>query len=147
MNRDEKRRFRRVIQTYDRSLRLAQSSFEKEIEGMKEKESTKLENLPESFKSSRLCEELSESVDMLDSLLEKAEEVTAALNEILETAKVNSDFDSTVPKTTITPGKKDARFLALFSSSLLKRLNEESARTGSSMNEIVCRAVTEALSK
>lgn len=146
MNRDEKRRFRRVIQTYDRSLRLAQSSFEKEIGGMKEKESAKLENLPESFESSRLCVELNESVDMLDSLLEKAEEVMDALNEILETAEVNSTFNSTITETTITPGKKDARFLALFPSSLLKRLKEESARTGNSMNEIVCRAVTETLS-
>ncbi len=146
MNRDDKRRLKRVIHTYDRSLRLAQSVFEKEIEEMKEKESAKLDNLPESFEASKLAEELGESVDMLESLLERAGEVTDALNEILETAKVNSDFDSTLPETTIAPGKKDARFLALFPSSLLKRLKEESKRTGYSMNEIVCHAVIEALS-
>jgi predicted DNA binding CopG/RHH family protein len=146
MNRDDKRRFKRVVKTYDRSVRLVQSVFEKEVGEMKEKESEKLENLPQSFESSALAEQLDESAGMLESLLDKAEEVTDALDEILSLADMKSDFTAITQETTITHGKKDARFLALFPSSLLKRLKEESARTGLSMNEIVCRAVTKALS-
>ncbi len=147
MNRDERRRFKKVVKGFDSSLRLAQSAFVKELTVMKEKEAGKLENLPESFESSALAEQLSESEDMLDSLLSRAEEIMDALDEILEVAEVDSVFNPVAPETAITQGKKDARFLALFPSSLLKRLKEESVRTGLSMNEIVCQAVIGALSE
>lgn len=145
MNRDEKRRLKSVVKAYDVSLRQAQSRFVKEITAMKEKESDKLENLPSSFESSALAEQLEESEGMLDSLLTKAEEITDALDEILDAAELSSAYNPTTSETTIALGRKDARFLALFPSSLLKRLKEESTRTGLSMNEIVCQAVIEAL--
>jgi predicted DNA binding CopG/RHH family protein len=70
------------------------------------------------------------------------DKVTArALDDTLSEADVSSDYKQVARQTKITLDKKDASFHALLSSSLLKRLKEESERTGLSMNEIVCQAL------
>lgn len=141
MNRDGKRRLRRVVQNYYRSLRTAYSEFEYEISEMKDNESDKLDSLPASFETSPVAVGLSDAVDMLDQVLGKGDEIIEALDDILTIAEVSSDYTPATRKTKITPEKKCVSFHALLSSSLFKRLKEESQHTGYSMNEIVCQAL------
>ena len=145
MNRDDKRRMKRIIQNYDRSLRTAHCDLEKEIELMRYKESEKLATLPSSFESSPTADNLTESAEMLSSILKKDEKIIAILDEILYDTGVDSNFTAVTCKTKITSGKKDVSFHALLPSSLLKRLKEESKRTGISMNEIACQALLKEL--
>ncbi len=145
MNRDERRRLKRVIQNYDRSLRTAHSDLEREIDLMKYKESGKLAALPSSFESSPIADNLAESEEMLSSILKKDEKIIDLLDDILFDSGVSSDFTSVAYKTKVTTGKKDVSFHALLPSSLLKRLKEESLQTGISMNEIVCQALLKEL--
>lgn len=145
MNRDDKRRMIRVVQSYDRSLRTAYSEFEREINDMKDKESEKLEALPSSFETSQLAEKLSDAVDMFDTVLEKAEDIMNTLDEILGEINVKSNYTQATRTTKIKPEKKNVSFHALFSSSLLERLRDKALRTGLSMNEIVCQALLKEL--
>ena len=147
MNRDERRRLKRVLQDYDRCLRTAHFEFESEVSAMKDNELKKLDSLPPSFVSSPVAEMLTETVDTINNILEKGEEIMEALDEILSFAEVTSNYTPTPKKTKIIAEKKDVSFHALLPSSLLKRLKEESLRTGVSMNEIICRALSKEMEK
>ncbi len=145
MNRDEKRRMRRVIQSYDRSLRNAHDEFEREIGKLKYNEKSKLVSLPSSFENSPIADNLNEASEMLDSILKADEKIISLLDDILFDSGVDSDFKAVTNKTQITLEKKDVSFHALLPSSLLKRLKEESAHSCLSMNEIVCQALKKTL--
>ncbi len=145
MNRNEKRRMRRVIQSYDRSLRNAHDEFEREIGKLKYNEESKLVSLPSSFENSPIADNLNEASEMLDSILKADEKIISLLDDILFDSGVDSDFKAVTNKTQITLEKKDVSFHALLPSSLLKRLKEESCHSGLSMNEIVCQALKKAL--
>ncbi len=145
MNRDEKRMMRRVIQSYDRNLRNAHIDFEKEIGKLQYKEETKLSALPSSFENSPIADNLNEASEMLKSILKIDDKIMSLLDDILYESCVSSDFKTVTYNTVITEGKKDVSFHALLPSSLLKRLKEESLRTGISMNEILCQALIKAL--
>ena len=147
MNRDGVNRLKRVVRAYDYSIRLADSSFRKEIEEMKDEEEQKVENLPESLQSSQKAEALEEAAEMLESLLDNAESILDTLDEILSTSSVSpSSFTSAARETAAgSTDRKDVRLQALLSSSLFAMLKEESARRGLSMNEIVGRALTKEL--
>ncbi len=99
MNRDERRRLKRVIQDYDRRLRPAYFRFESEVCAMKDNELKKLDSLPPSFVSSPVAEMLTETVDTINNILEKGEEIMEALNEILSFADVTSAYTPTPQKT------------------------------------------------
>ena len=142
MNRDERRRLKRVIQDYDRRLRTAYFEFESEVSAMKDNELEKLDSLPPSFVSSPVAEMLTETVDMINNILEKGEEIIDVLDEILSFVEVTSAYTPAPQKTKIIPEKKNVSFHALLPLSLLKRLKEESLCTGVSMNEIICRALS-----
>lgn len=146
MNRDDKRRLKKTVQAYDRNLRKAYYSFESELGKMHDEEQEKLDDLPSSFESSTLAEKLSDNVDMIDDVLDKAEEIMNTLDEILLAADVSSGYIPMARSTEIAADKKDVSFHALISSSLLKRLKEESSNTGLSMNEILNQALIKALS-
>ena len=146
MNRDGVNRLKRVVRAYDYSIRLADSSFRKEIEEMKDEEEQKVENLPESLQSSQKAEALEEAAEMLESLLDNAESILDTLDEILSTSSVSSSFTSAARETAAgSTDRKDVRFQALLSSSLFAMLKEEAAQRGLSMNEIVGRALTKEL--
>lgn len=145
MNRDDKRMMRRVIQKYDNSLRNAHGGFEKEIGKLQYREETKLASLPSSFETSRVADNLTESSEMLGRILKAEEKIMNLLDDILYESGVSSTFKDAPCRTEITQEKKDASFHALLPSSLLKRLKDESLRTGLSMNEIVCQALREQL--
>ena len=145
MNRNDKRRMTRVIQNYDRTMRTAYAEFEREMDDMKDEESRKQDNLPSSFETSPVAENLSTSFEMLETALGKAEDIIDTLDEILDDTGVSSDYTCVTRTTKVIPEKKDVSFHALISSSLLKRLKEESQRTGLSMNEIVCQALLKEL--
>jgi len=146
MNRDDKRRLKKAVQAYDRNLRKAYYSFESELCKMHDEEQEKIDSLPSSFESSSLAEKLSDNVDMIDDVLGKAEEIMNTLDEILLAADVSSGYNPMARNTEIAADKKDESFHALISSSLLKRLKEESSSTGLSMNEILNQALIKALS-
>ena len=141
MNRDEKRAMQRVVKAYDRRLRTVHTEFESEISWMKDKENDKLDNMSSSFESGRVVDQINDSIQTLTNILEKADEIITALDDILSEADVSSDYKQVTRQTKVTLDKKDVSFHALLSSSLLKRLKEESQRTGLTMNEIVCRAL------
>ena len=145
MNRDEKRMMRRVIQKYDNSLRNAHGDFEKEIGKLQYREETKLVSLPSSFENSRVADNLTESSEMLGRILKAEEKIMNLLDDILYESGVSSTFKDATCRTKITQEKKDVSFHALLPSSLLKRLKNESLRTGLNMNEIVCQALREQL--
>ncbi len=145
MNRDEKRAMQRVVKAYDRGLRSIHSEFEDEINRMKDKENDKLDNMSSVFESGRAVDQINESIEMLNNILGKADEIITDLDDILSEAGVSSDYKEVPRRTKIIPEKKDASFHALLSSSLLKRLKEESKRTGLSMNEIVCQTLQKEL--
>lgn len=146
MNRNGVNRLKRVVRAYDYSIRQADSSFQRDIEEMKAEEESKAENLPESLQSSKKAEAIEEAVEMLETLLDNAENILDTLDEILSSSSVSSIFTSTEREmTTSSTGKKDVRFQALLSSTLFTKLKEESARRGLSMNEIVSRALTKEL--
>ena len=81
----------------------------------------------------------------LDTVLGKAEDIIDTLDEILDDTGVSSAFTQVTRTTKTIPEKKNVSFHALISSSLLKRLKEESKRTGLSMNEIDCQALLKEL--
>ena len=145
MNRDEKRAMQRVVKAYDRGLRSIHSEFEDEINRMKDKENDKLDNMSSAFESGHTVDQINESIEMLNTILGKADEIITNLDDILSEAGISSDYKEVARRTKIIPEKKDASFHALFSSSLLKRLKEESFHTGLSMNEIVCQALQKEL--
>ncbi len=146
MNKNGKRKLKRIVQNYDRSVRNAQFAFVNDIEALKADEEYKRENLPESFENSSKAYELDEAVEMLGNIVKKTEKIEGLLDDILYDSDVTSDFKPAYKKTEIAMGKKDARFLTLLPSSLLTRLKEESFQSGLSMNEIVCRAIMKELS-
>lgn len=147
MNRDDRRKIKRVVQDYDRNIRTAHADFEKTIGILQFRESGKLNALPPSLESSPTADNLTEAVEMLTTILKKDEEITELLDEILCETGVSSDFVpvTVTNKDKIVSTKKDVSFHALLPSNLLKRLREESLRTGLSMNEIVCQALLKAL--
>lgn len=145
MNRDDRKKMTRVVQDYDRAIRTAHADFERELDDMMDNESRKQDNLPSSFEDSVIAENLSQSFDMFEGVLGKAEEIIDALDEILSDTGVSSAYNPVNRTTKITLDKKDVSFHALISSSLLKRLKEESLHTGLSMNEIVCQALVKEL--
>ena len=145
MNRDEKRKMRRVIQKYDSSLRNAHDDFEREIGKLQYREDSKLKSLPQSFENSSLADKLTEAHEMLGRILKADEKIMNLLEYILYDSGVSSNVKHVVSKTKITREKKDVSFHALLSSSLLKRLKEESLLTGLSMNEILCQTLMKAL--
>ncbi len=145
MNRDDRKRMTRVVQSYDRAIRTANDVFVKEVDDMKDNESRKQENLPSSFETSDTAENLSDAFDMLETVLEKAADIIDSLDEIIGETGVSSTYTRVTGTTKITLEKKNISFHALISSSLLKRLKEESIRTGFSMNEIVCQALLKEL--
>lgn len=141
MNRDDRKAMQRAVKTYDRGLRTIHTEFETEISWMKDNENSKLDNMSPSFESGRTVDQINESIQKLTNILEKADEIITALDDILSEAEVRSDYKGVTRKTKIIPEKKNVSFHALLSSSLLKRLREESQRTGLSMNEIVCQSL------
>lgn len=145
MNRDERRKVKRIVQDYDRSLRSAYEDFEREMSIMKDNESEKISSLPSSFEEAPIADKLRDSVDMFSTILEKSENIMEALNDILDAADVKSVYSTGTRKTKIVSEKKDVSFHALLSSSLFKRLKEESLRTGLSMNEIISRTLSKEL--
>lgn len=141
MNRDERRKLRKVVQSFDRSVRQAHYSFARDIDIMKWNEECKRNNLPLSLECSPRADELDETAKMLGAILKKAEKIDDLLDDILFDSNVDSDFVPFNKEVPVTLGKKDARFLMLLPSSLLERLKTEARRTGLSMNEIACRAL------
>jgi predicted DNA binding CopG/RHH family protein len=146
MNESGRNKLKRVVQNYDRSMRQSQFSFINEIESLKDEEECKRGNLPYSFEYSTKAYELDEAVEKLKTILKKTEKIEKLLDDIIFEADVTSDFRPAGKKTEINIGKKDARFLILLPSSMLKRLKEEASCSGLSMNEIVCRAIMKELS-
>lgn len=145
MNRDDRKRMTRVVQNYDRVIRTAHDEFVKEVGDMKDNESRKHDNLPSSFETSNTAENLSDAFDMFETVLEKAEYIVDSPDEILDDTGVGSAYTRVTGTTKIILEKKNVSFHALIFSSLLKRLKEESLRTGLSMNEIVCQALLDEL--
>jgi len=130
------------VQTYDYSIRLADSTFQKNIEEMRCEEEAKHNRLPESLQSSKKAEDLEEAEAMLEALLENAGNILEELDEILSSSGFSSVFSLPAGESEITSGdKKNVRFQALLPSSLVSRLKKEATLRGLSMNEIVNRAL------
>ena len=78
---------------------------------------------------------------MLENLLRNAEAVETAVDDLLDTADVSSDFSPERKMKTVSAGRKGVSFHAILPSVLLEKLRIESRISGLSMNEILCRAL------
>jgi len=146
MNRDDRNKLRRVIRAYDCCIRKADCIFEREIEEMMDSESDKIDRLPQALSSSLMAQELDDAVEMLESIIENAQSIIEQLDEILASSGVSSCYSPSKPENAINgKDKKDVSFHALLPKSLLLKLKEESHLTGSSMNELVCQAISKEL--
>ena len=91
---------------------------------MKDKENDKLDNMSSSFESGRVVDQINDSIQTLTNILEKADEIITALDDILSEADVSSDYKQVTRQTKVTLDKKDVSFsLQAFSSVSRKSLN------------------------
>lgn len=147
MNRDGLNRLKKLVQTYDYNIRQADFFFQRNIEMMRDDETDKLERIPESLQSTRKAADIADAETMLNSLLVNAENIINELDEILTSSDVSSVFSYPKEEKAISnEDKKDVRFQALLSSSLVAKLKQEASLRGLSMNEIVNRALIKELS-
>lgn len=149
MNRNEKRTLKTETKRFDSSVRLALHLYSGQIEERIDREQDKLDSLPEQIRDSVTGEQIEESSSTLKEISDRIDDIETALDDILSLAETSSIFkaSSGVTTRTISQGRKGSAFHALFPSSLMDRLKTESVECGLSMNEIVCRALTEALDR
>ncbi len=147
MNRDEKKALKTETKRFDSSIRLSLHFYGRQIEEHIDREHDKLDKLPEQIRDSSTGEQIEESSRMLEELSDKLEEIESTLDEILSLAETSSIFKTPDLKANISNGRNGIAFHAIFPSSLTAQLKEESIQSGLSMNEIVCRALTETLDK
>ncbi len=149
MNRNEKRTLKAETRRFDSSVRLAFHLYGSEIEERIDREQDKLDSLPEQIRNSVTGEQIEESACSLKEISDKLEDIETVLDDILSLAETSSIFKAPSIASTrnISQGRKGITFHAIFPSSLIDRLKKQSLECGLSMNEIVCRALTEAFDK
>ncbi len=141
MNRAGKTKFKGVVQDCDRRIRQALYLFTGEIEDMLYDEKMKLDNVPEPLRDSTHVEKFTEPIEMMETLLTNAEAVETAIDDLLDTADVSSNFSPERRQNTVSAGRKGVSFHAILPPVLLEKLRSESRTSGLSMNEILCRAL------
>ncbi len=146
MNRSERNGLRRETKCFDASIRLALCSYGERLDGFKCDEQDKLDRLPDQIRDSDTGEQIEGSIQMLEEISDKIDEMENALDEILSLADATSSFSAPHGyKHKISPGRKGVGFHAVFPSTILERLKNESIRRALSMNEILCRALIKEL--
>lgn len=149
MNRGEKKTLKTETKRFDSSVRMALHLYSGQIEERIDREQDKLDSLPEQIRDSVTGEQIEESTCTLKEISSKLDDIETALDDILSLAETASIFkaSSIVSTRNISQGRKGTAFHAIFPSSLMDRLKTESVEYGLSMNEIVCRALTETFEK
>lgn len=66
--------------------------FNNEIENIRDEENEKFANLPQQIRDSTLGENFTEALQMLDELIETSGDIETSLDELVDTAGVQSDF-------------------------------------------------------
>lgn len=146
MNRSEKKVLRTETQRFDSSIRLAIHSYSRQVEERMDREQEKLANLPDQIRDSVTGENIEETILSLGELSDKLEEIENALDDILTLTDASSIFKAPAAvRGKISQGRKGTDFHAILPLSLLEKLKRESTIQGLSMNEIVCRALTQDL--
>lgn len=141
MNRSGRTRVNNAVRDCDRKIRQALYVFNNEIESIKDEENEKLDNLPQQIRDSTLGENFTEALQMLDELIETSGDIETSLDELIDTAGVQSDFTVELKTKKISDGRKGINFHAIIPSALMEKLRGESLLAGLSMNEILCRAL------
>lgn len=147
MNRDGRARLRNSTRAYVGIVRQAVYTYTGILEDMLNDEQDKYDRLPEQIQSSSKGEQLSEAIEMIEELLSDVKNMDDALDDIPTKADVTVSFSPYMEKEVLMGEKRDLSFHALIPSSLMRRLKEESEKTGLSMNEITCRALVGELEK
>ncbi len=147
MNRDGRARLRNSTRAYVGIVRQAVHTYTGILEDMLNDEQDKYDRLPEQIQSSSKGEQLSEAIEMIEELLSDVKNMDDVLDDIPTKADVTVSFSPYMEKEVLMDEKRDLSFHALIPSSLMRRLKEESKKTGLSMNEITCRALMGELEK
>lgn len=148
MNRNDRRALRRAAERYLFRAHSAVEDFRCVVEDLKASEEEKLDNLPESLQEGPQVENIENSIDMLEDVLESIAAVEDECDEIADTLEIKkvSIEPSYRTSESITDEPRDQRYQILLTKHLLGELRRASAETGLSCNEIICRAISKELS-
>ena len=141
MNRDGRTKLNGAVRDCDRKIKQALYLFTEEIEDMLYDENMKLDNVPQPLRDSTHADKFTEVITMLENLLRNAEAVETAVDDLLDTVDVSSDFSPERKMKTVSAGRKGVSFHAILPPVLLEELRSESRISGLSMNEILCRTL------
>lgn len=147
MNRKGRARLRNALECYDAAVRQAAYELEQVLEGLRQEEEDKYDRLPDQLRDSAKGEQLEESISQLEEFSEASEGIVEILDDMVDSAGVASTWTPSKPHGTELPGQglRNTAFHALLPSGLATRLKDESRLQCVSMNEMVCRVLTEAL--
>lgn len=143
MNRDTRRAVKAAVKRYCSTVESATEQFTSVIEGIRDKEEDKLENLPESLQNGVLGNNISDASDTLTTLLEGADNVSDSCEDILEDAGTDlPKLPVSKPDTVRTDtGPRSHRVQILVSEKMYSLLKNTSLETGRSVNEIINQAL------
>lgn len=147
MNREGRAKLRKAAEKFNRECLQSTSEFIRVTEALHDEEEDKLDRLPDQLRDSVKGEQIEESIEMLETLLDSAREMGETVSELLSDQGLTFLFEPQEGEAVrhASEGRKGTSFHAIFPSVLMDRLKNRARTSGLSMNEIVCRALTNEL--
>lgn len=146
VNREGRSKLKKATEKFNRKSNQAIATFLSELENLRNEEQEKLDNLSEQLALSTKDEQIVESMESLDILLDGATEMRDSLENLLSEQGLNFSFVPVVEsERKESKGRAGIQFHAKLPEILLNRLRGKSRNTGLSMNAIVCRALSKEL--
>lgn len=146
VNRKGRSKLKNAAEKFNRESNQAIATFISVLEDLKNEEQEKLDNLSEQLVLSVKGEQIEESMESLDNLLDGTAEMRDALENLLSEQGLNFSFAPVVESDRReSKGRSRIQFHAVLPDILLDRLRRKSKNTGISMNEIVCRTLSKGL--
>jgi len=146
VNRKGRSKLKNAAEKFNRESNQTIATFTSVLENLRNEEQEKLDNLPEQLALSVKGEQLEESIESLDSLLDGVAEMRDTLENLLSDQGLNFSFVPIVESDRReSKGRAGIQFHAVLPDNLLDKLRGKSRKTGISMKEIVCRALSKEL--
>ncbi len=147
MNREGRAELRKAAEKFNRECHLSTSEFIRVTEALHDEEEDKLDRLPDQLRDSDKGGQIEDSIEMLEALLDGVREMEETVSDLLSEQGLTFAFEPQREETVMTEseGRKGTSFHAIFPSVLMNRLRSRARRSGLSMNEIVCRVLTNEL--
>lgn len=120
----------------------------KVLENIKDGEEEKRANMPEAFTNGIRAMNMEEGIENLTAALDTLTSALEAIDEVASILGVSVNYTPTDKKQNerLSEGTRGARFQALFPKAMMEELRKLSSFTGTSKNEILCRALKQYLS-